>query len=115
MAVSAASPLIPADGEAGERKGDELGIVERKDRQHQHRQIKKGQIGEGIEAQGFHRAAFAAARAAATNSPAITATIAMPISDRAAPSGQLPAPTNCTSIRLAIIAPLGPPTSSGVT
>src|ERR1700743_3048193 len=108
---------IPADGEAHQGKGDKLRIVEGKDGQHQNWRVQKRQISQRIkeERSVFHCAALAIARAVATNSHAITATSAMLTMASAAPSGQLPTPLNCASMALAIIIPLVPPTSSGVT
>src|SRR6185437_2386991 len=115
---------VPFGGEAHEREGDEGGIVEREQRQEQHRQIEERQIQHGVEdkpeiafgaASAHQRVLETARRTACTDRSVTNPTAAMLAIASAAPIGQLPILANCTSITLAIITPSDPPTSVGVT
>lgn len=74
-----------------------------------------GRVTEVVDFARSHFTALVAARAAVTNSKAAAPTMAMLASASAAPRGQLPTRSNSTAMRLAIMAPCGPPTKVGVT
>src|SRR6185312_13681064 len=118
---------VPARRENAKRERDEYRVVEREQRQEQHRYIEERQIenriGEKTAATlsgpapplRHHFVLATAMRIACTVSSVTMATAAMLAIANAAPSGQLPILLNCTSITLAIITPPDPPTSDGVT
>ena len=96
--------LVPLDREALEREGDIDGIVEREQRQKQHRNVQKGQIDDRVDQQGIEAAPPDEMPLHATRRVILRANHTMTITERpmviieltaiAAPDGQLLAGPN---------------------